>query len=449
MTERLISYSIRADGLDPAVVRQHARGIERIFWESADGIAFVGFGIAAEISAWGADRFTTVRRKASDLFAHVIIAGDDAPLAQPRLFGGFSFSSEFITENVWAQFAPAYFVLPHYQFVAHGGEAWLTINIQVASGESFDADSLHAALSAQLERLRQPLDPPATATRLTDITYPMPFDDWARIITAATDRMQADDLRKVVLARVCELRFAGPVDLDHALDYLHDHYAGCYRFLFEPIPGLGFFGASPELLISVEGTSAHTMALAGSIQRGADPAEDAALAAQLLADPKERAEHGIVVDSLHDRLHPLAASLTAPTTPALYPLANIQHLHTPFTLTLKQAYGVLPLVERLHPTPAMGGQPDDRALPFIQTAEPIPRGWYAAPIGWIDHRLDGAFAVAIRSAIAQGDRVWLYAGAGIVAESIPQKEWDETALKFKPMLNALGVNLAEVANVQS
>lgn len=446
MTERLVSYSLRADGLDPALVRKHARGSERIFWESADGITFVGFGIAAEISAWGAERFKTIRRKAIDLFTNVVIAGDDTPLAQPRLFGGFSFSSEFITENVWAQFAPAYFVLPHYQFVAKDGEAWLTINIQIASGELFETEPLQAALEAQLERLRQPIlehdDPP----HLTDINYPMSFEAWSRIITDATDRMKHDDLSKVVLSRVCELRFDQSVDIDHALDYLHDNYTGCYRFLFEPIPGLGFFGASPELLINVQDSTARTMALAGSIKRGDTPEADAQLADQLLNDPKERSEHGIVVDSLRERLHPLAESLDAPHTPVTLKLANIQHLYTPFSVNLKDEIGVLPLVERLHPTPALGGQPSELALDYIQHAEPVPRGWYAAPIGWIDHRLDGAFAVAIRSAVAQNERVWLYAGAGIVAESIPQKEWDETALKFKPILNALGVDLAETAH---
>ena len=96
------------------------------------------------------------------------------------------------------------------------------------------------------------------------------------------------------------------------------------------------------------------------------------------------------------------------------------------------------------PTPALGGSPRHLAMQFIQEAEPVTRGWYGAPVGWIDHNLDGAFAVAIRSAVAQEKRVWLYAGAGIVSDSIPQKEWDETALKFRPMLEALGMGYWEL-----
>jgi menaquinone-specific isochorismate synthase len=101
------------------------------------------------------------------------------------------------------------------------------------------------------------------------------------------------------------------------------------------------------------------------------------------------------------------------------------------------------LVETLHPTPALGGSPRDLALTFISAAESVPRGWYAAPVGWIDHNLDGVFGVAIRSAVAQCQRAWLYAGAGIVAASEPQKEWEETGWKFRPIQGALGVGSRE------
>jgi menaquinone-specific isochorismate synthase len=112
-------------------------------------------------------------------------------------------------------------------------------------------------------------------------------------------------------------------------------------------------------------------------------------------------------------------------------------LYTPIHGRLRQPAGILPIAEILHPTPALGGTPRHLAMQFISEVEPVPRGWYAAPVGCIDHNLDGAFAVAIRSAIVQDRRVWLHAGAGIVADSDPQKEWEETALKFRPMLNAL------------
>jgi isochorismate synthase EntC len=163
----------------------------------------------------------------------------------------------------------------------------------------------------------------------------------------------------------------------------------------------------------------------------------------LLNSAKDRHEHDVVVMSLLNRLAPLTDQLEISPQPGLYKVGNIQHLFTPVRGQLHQAEGVLPLVELLHPTPALGGSPRPLAMQFIRDAEPVPRGWYAAPVGWIDSSLDGAFAVAIRSASIQSRRAWLYAGAGIVADSDPQKEWAETALKFGPMQKALGVSANE------
>jgi menaquinone-specific isochorismate synthase len=271
------------------------------------------------------------------------------------------------------------------------------------------------------------------------IYYPMSYDAWANAITHATESMNAGEMQKVVLARIAEIRQPQSIDMDAALDYLAERYPDCYRFLFEPQAGHAFYGATPELLARVQGHQVATMGLAGSIKRGANADEDMALGRQLLHDAKERYEHALVVDEIKRRLEPMTETLHVPSEPTLYKLSNIQHLYTPINGWMREARGVLPLVELLHPTPALGGQPREAAMDFICEAEPAPRGWYAAPVGFLDHQLDGAFAVAIRSAVVQDRRAWLYAGAGIVADSQPQKEWDETALKFRPMLGALGI----------
>ena len=182
------------------------------------------------------------------------------------------------------------------------------------------------------------------------------------------------------------------------------------------------------------------MALAGSIQRGASAAEDAALAAALMSSAKDRHEHRLVVDALRSCLHPLADRLYVADDPTVLSLRNIQHLHTPVKARLRRPEGVLPLVKALHPTPAMGGTPRDLALDFIQSHEPTLRGWYAAPVGWIEGNMDGAFAVAIRSAVVQKERAWAYAGAGITPGSLPRAEWNETEWKFQPIVTSLVEN---------
>jgi menaquinone-specific isochorismate synthase len=419
-----------------------------------------GFGLAAELFSWSDNRFHSIEEQARELFAAAVIAceeqtfsevgklGEDRQakcpaLAMPRLFGGFAFQDDFTPDNTWAVFHPAHFILPHYQLALRDDESWLTINALIPHDE--DPQMILPELRAALEaRLQQLLSTPAVrrlgrGDAQWHIRYPTDYKQWEEMINAAIAQMQHGHLKKVVLARVCEIRQSSDIDVDGAFAYLGRRYDDCFLFLFEPQPGHAFLGATPELLTNVHGDEVATMALAGSIRRGDTAAEDDRLAQELLSSAKDRYEHALVVQAIESRLTSLTNARDVPAEPTVYRLKNIQHLYTPIRARLRPEYinGVLPLLGRLHPTPAMGGSPRDLALEAIHAAEPVPRGWYAAPIGWIDHRLDGAFAVAIRSAVCQQRRAWLYAGAGIVADSIAEREWEETALKFRPMLEAI------------
>ncbi|MCB8922952.1 MAG: isochorismate synthase [Ardenticatenaceae bacterium] len=443
---RLLSYSQPSPGVDMAGFLRHAHGQVRVYWQDGqDPVAFAGFGVAAEIFAWGDGRFRDIQRQAEALFHDAVFYDGGQPLSAPRLMGGFAFRDDFSPDYAWAVFHPAHFILPHYQLVQANGETWLTINAILPRDESASANlpMLQEAWQTRYELLQketgnQQWSMVNRQSSIANLRYPMPYDAWETMLNKAIGRIRAGAFKKVVLARVAEARFAQRVDVENALAYLNETYAGCYRFLFEVRPYHAFFGATPELLVQTNGQRIETMGLAGSIRRGATPEEDAALAHELLHSAKNRHEQQLVVESIQRRLHHAVHSLHIPE-PAIYQLSNIQHIHTPIIGILRDASGVLPMVERLHPTPALGGTPRRPALEFLRDAEPVPRGWYGAPVGWIDHTLDGKFAVAIRSAVTQENRVWMYAGAGIVADSEPQKEWDETALKFRPMLDALGI----------
>ena len=472
---RLISCSQPAPEIDPLAFLRQAHGNERFFWrDGRQALTLVGSGVAANLMGWGESRFVAVQRQARELFDHARLfsaptssaaaretENGDVPSsaagttpAPPRLFGGFSFRDDFVPDNAWAGFHPAHFVLPHLQLVQSPEGSWLTINALLPPGEDSDADvaetvpQLQAALAAWVDQLSTP-QPVATPVEPThadepagdewEIRFPMSYNAWKGIIEQAIDRFATTELDKVVLARVCEARRQETVQLDDALAKLIDQYPECLCFLFEPRPHHAFFGATPEMLVALQGRAFTSMGLAGSIQRGATTAEDEAFGTALLNSAKDRHEHALVVQAMERRLAPLCRELEIPAEPQLYQLRNIQHLFTPVRGTLSQADGILPLVEALHPTPALGGTPRAAALEFIREAEPVPRGWYAAPVGWIDHRMDGAFGVAIRSAVAQDRRVWLYAGAGIVADSVPQNEWEETGWKFRPIQDALGI----------
>jgi menaquinone-specific isochorismate synthase len=444
--QRLVSYTLPAPDVTAANFLRQARGEARVYWQDGrSDVTFAGFGVAANLFAWGEPRFDQIEQQARALFEGAVVLNDGPKLAAPRLFGGFAFNDDFLPDNTWSVHHPAHFVLPHYQLVRIEKESWLTINALLPVEETAELlrDDLHQALLARYELLRQTEGETADSRSILDtsptINYPMSYDDWAIGINEARRQIATTPLEKVVLSRVCELRFEQPVDVDGALSYLKQHYAGCYRFLFEPRPHHAFYGATPELLAQVNGRIFHSMSLAGSIRRSPDPLQDELLGQQLLNSAKDRHEHEVVVMAMLGRLAPVTQKLEIAPQPGVYKLSNIQHLHTPIRAELSDLQGILPLVKLLHPTPAMGGAPRHLALNFISQAEPVPRGWYAAPIGWIDHNMDGTFAVAIRSAVSQQERVWLYAGAGIVADSDPDLEWQETELKFRPMKECLGI----------
>ena len=445
---RLVSFSRRVAPVNVLRLLPHLRGIERFYWENRrTGLTLLGVGVATELMAWGEQRFATIEHHARQLFNGAFVQHADPEgreYAMPRLFGGFAFRDDFTPDNTWAVFNPAHFILPHYQLVQTPKGAWLTVNVHVSPDENPEAiiPELQEALNARWQYLQQLLSenkPSPEQPPLRNIHYPMTFEAWEQAIEDAVQTIRAGQLEKVVLARVAEALFTESVNIEAALVYLAGAYPDCYRFLFEPRSNHAFYGATPELLVSVAGDTARTMALAGSRKRGQTAQEDEQLANDLLQDPKERHEHTLVVQAIRQRLKTVANHLAMPDSPQVLKLSNIQHLYTPIQVSGLKTSSVLPLVELLHPTPALGGAPRTEAMKFIRSAELVPRGWYAAPIGWIDYRMQGAFAVAIRSAVVQEKRVWMYAGAGIVGDSVAQREWDETALKFRPMMDALHI----------
>ena len=170
----------------------------------------------------------------------------------------------------------------------------------------------------------------------------------------------------------------------------------------------------------------------------ADAAEDARLAAELLASEKDREEQAVVVEMLRETLTPVTDRLDIARRPSVVRLRHIQHLATEVRGRLREPAGIVGLVERLHPTPAVGGAPRQLALELIAEGEPLERGWYAGPVGWVDRRGDGEFVVAIRSGVVEGGRASLFAGCGIVADSDPQREWEESLMKLRTLASVLG-----------
>ncbi|KLJ01080.1 isochorismate synthase [Luteimonas sp. FCS-9] len=267
----------------------------------------------------------------------------------------------------------------------------------------------------------------------------------ARGVARLRDSDDAAALRKVVLARSLRVDADAPIDpLALALRLGTDASVTAY---VAPLPVAAgeapawLVGATPELLVSRRGLAVVSHPLAGSARRARDPDEDARAAQALLASAKDHDEHRHVVEAIVDALAPLCSRLQAPPKPALHATATMWHLGTRIEGTLKDpSVSSAALAGLLHPTPAVCGTPREAALAAIRALEPVDRGFYAGAVGWTDAQGDGDWYVSIRCARVQGRTMRLFAGAGIVAGSQPALEVDETAAKFRALLDALGID---------
>jgi menaquinone-specific isochorismate synthase len=256
--------------------------------------------------------------------------------------------------------------------------------------------------------------------------------EWAHAVAVAVSRISAGALRKVVLARDVFATAAAPIDARVLLGRLAVRYPDCYTFACANL-----IGATPELLVRRQGSEVTALILGGTAPRGAQPAEDAALGAELLASAKNTEEHAYAVASVRDALTPLCAELDIPSRPSLLKLANVHHLGTAVRGTLSRDRSVLSLAGALHPPAAVCGTPAETALELIRELEQMERGRYAGPVGWVDAHGNGEFGIALRCAELDGRRARLFAGCGIVAGSDPVAEVAETEVKFLPMRQSL------------
>jgi menaquinone-specific isochorismate synthase len=393
----------------------------------------VGLGATLTLTADGQDRFETVQREGSALLDRLNDLEKLPSTAQPRLLGGFAFHDGAEGADPWSAFPQAGFILPEAQVTDIDGEWWLTTTATGQAAGSAAEDAL-AEWKARLQSLSaaDTQSPPGIESR----TLSPPDDAWRSQVMDALNRIEAGRLEKVVLAQSLRVSLASSLSIGAAFDRLGETYPDCFRFAFGPTATDTFFGATPELLVSVADGTVETTALAGSTGRGTTPDEDEWLAGQLRDSEKLAHEHALVVNEINEQLAPFTDAVET-SDRSVHKLATIQHLRTEMQGTVDPGEHVLGIADALHPTPAVGGLPQDAALRTIRESETFDRGWYAAPIGWFDADGNGTFAVAIRSGLACGETVTLFAGNGIVADSDPAREYDEVQLKYRPILDVL------------
>lgn len=423
-----------------AAGQDHYKG-QRFYWQNREKtFTLVGLGHAHIIENNAHDgRFDSVEAQWKELTQNIVQEERDL---QPILFGGFTFDTKNNVAGEWTDFPQSAFAVATHQLVIRHDKAYVTINLiteDAQSGQLFERlrkerDTLiHAAQVKEVKTYAKP----------TMTSYEEPHKEaYLQSIDQVTSLIKEDAAQKVVIARSLALAFEQDITAPQILSHVVHEQPESYLFGLER-EGLLFYGASPERLVKVDNGRAYSSCVAGSIKRGKTAEEDELLGQSLLNDTKNRGEHHYVVEMISETFEKNCTAVKVPSGPKLLKIRDIQHLYTPVEGVLNEEATILQLVKHLHPTPALGGVPREAAMELIRQYEPMNRGLYAAPIGWLDAEGNGEFAVAIRSAALIKNKAYLYAGGGIVADSEAQSEYEETLVKFRPMLRALGGQLHE------
>lgn len=440
-----ISWTVLAEAIDPLACIEMADEQDLHYWEQPEeSFAIAAGGAVARLQATGPDRFNRISEQARALRErHLHLSDIPHSLASPILPGGYSFSDHNI-EKQWKGFGAARFTLPEWVLTRSGNLYMLTLSIR---REKRPAGELVAKLlerAARFHRLCRKVrdsgpvkNGKAAKNSVLTLQSKSTWKEWERQVGQARQMIRTGSFQKIVLARQLEAVSASPINIPHALYHFRHRFPGCFNFMIRTDEGTAFMGASPERLVSLNSRRILTEGLAGSIARGESAVEDLTLGQELMGSKKERSEHRFVVEDIRNSLATWTRRVNHPEKPLLKKLNNVQHLYTPISAEAEGEISIHHLVGSLHPTPAVGGFPREKAVPHITSIESLDRGWYAGPIGWFNLDGNGEFAVAIRSALVNGTRARLYAGSGIVQDSDPEREWEETIIKLRPVLEAI------------
>jgi len=424
--EGVLSLALPLPARDPLALLNQLEDGERFrfLWDGAPGLCLAASGRTNSLELSGPRRFELAQRFSAISLSRLATPQSCPPLARPRVLLAFSFFDSPLQEGEGMAGVQA--VLPRWQLSRQGRHCWL--RLQRSLGGDVTARSVAEELWEQAERLRQlPLAPSAAAAHDSG---PGPAiagrsawqEGYRSVVERGLELVESGALRKLVLAVRQELELDRPLDPLQLLAQLRQRQPGSCRFLWQQAESPALLGASPERLLTVRQGQLRSDALAGTAPIG--PAAE-----QLPHSEKDRREHELVVEAISAVLSGEGLQARRPRHPRLARHGQLVHLHTPITASLA-GRAPLAIAGALHPTPAVAGLPRREAMAALRCLEPFERGFYAAPIGWIDSEGDTELRVAIRSGSLRGNRLELTAGAGLVQGSVPERELQEVALKL-------------------
>ena len=422
--EGVLSLALPLSARDPLALLDHLEDGERFrfLWDGAPGLCLAASGRTNSLELSGPRRFELAQRFSAISLSRLAAPQICPALARPRVLLAFSFFDSPLQEGDGVAGVQA--VLPRWQLSRQGRHCWL--RLQRNLGGDVTARALAEELWEQAERLQQRPVTSYTAARAGSAPAVRQRSAWQAgyrsVVERGLELVESGALRKLVLAVRQELQLDRPLDPLQLLAQLRQRQPGSCRFLWQQGDGPALLGASPERLLTVRQGQLRSDALAGTAPIG--PAAE-----QLPHSEKDRREHELVVEAISAVLAREGLQARRPRHPRLARHGQLVHLHTPITAALT-GRAPLAIAGALHPTPAVAGLPRREAMAALRCLEPFERGFYAAPIGWIDSEGDTELRVAIRSGSLRGNRLELTAGAGLVQGSVPERELQEVALKL-------------------
>ena len=437
---KIISFAYQVPSIDPLACLQklNHNNTLHFYWENCSKQeAVAAWGVTKSNYNKSKSRFSLAQSFIQECFSQIVRKGEqNLAIGKPSVFCSFTFFNDIEKSQ---PFKSGTLFLPRFQIVKKNKNCCLIVNFPLAKGQA--ENQVIKAIKQKLDSINW------TALEELNVNKSNQFlsvdrkqhqdaEYFKTVVTSVLNEIAINKLSKIVIAHTTEIQSSEPFKTIESLSNLRQLHPDCYIFSTSNGAGQYFIGASPERLISVQNRQLVTDALAGSAPRGINSTEDLHLANLLLKNRKEKREHKAVSDFMMQRLRSIG--LKPQQLPLqLLKLSNIQHLWTPIYAHLPADIEPLEIVALLHPTPAVAGVSTEVACEKIRHYEKFDRSLYAAPLGWVDYEGNGEFIVGIRSALIDGDRARLYAGAGIVSGSNPNKEFAEVQLKLQSLLKAL------------
>lgn len=349
-----------------------------------------------------------------------------------KFFTCMRFNGEIDPANEWKTFADFAFILPMVSWIKEENVFSIEINFPNEIRENLNQRA-EFILALENQLLLSSFFNPTTSVPSFGEHLDIPTKDlWDSTIDKCLNSLAETPLNKVVLARKRILNL-GPFNPVEYFQKLSSQCENSFSFFIKLSDQHAFFSFTPELLFQKIGRNIILDSIAGTRKRGINIQDDQLLERELKSSKKELTEHRIVSREIHDLLVGICENINTPLLEGILKQKHVQHLHTIFNGQLSEDLGIFDIINKVHPTPAVGGHPKNLAVELISRLEDFDRGIYAAPIGIISKE-KSELGVGIRSALLFQQQLHVFGGAGIVLGSTAEKEWDETYNKMKNFL---------------